>query len=288
MSVKMFGVKISKKSKSQIEDFLVDSLRGGTLIRISKINTEFLDRAVIDSGFRDVLNNCDLNIVDGRGVLWAARYLTLPTSDVKIVRFFNSIWQVLYSLPLIVLYPKYVTKPIPNTIPGIEALNLMLSVAENENAGVFIFGSSQNNLELAIHNLKKDFPRLEISGSLNGYDYQSDLRIDVVESINTSGAKLLIVALGSPKQEYWISENAKNLKNIRVAVGEGGTLDRIAKPIQKTPEFINKIGLEWLWRLMFNKSKTETRNRLQRFWRAVPGFIFQTVKWKVKHGQTKI
>lgn len=288
MSVSMFGVKISKKSKPQIRDFLIDALNGDRLVKISKINTEFLDRAVIDPRFRETLNSCDVNIVDGRGVLWAAKYLTIPVSENVIIRIIQSVWQVIYSLPLIVLRPKFVTNPIPNTIPGIEALNLMLSVAQSENAGVFIFGSSQENLDLAIQNIKKDFPGLKISDYVNGYDYQKDANIDVVKAINNTDAKMLIVALGSPKQEYWISENADKLKNIRIAVGEGGTLDRIAKPMQKTPEFINKVGLEWLWRLMFNKSKTETRNRMQRFWRAVPGFIFQTIRWKVKYGQTKI
>ena len=164
----------------------------------------------------------------------------------------------------------------------------MMETAVNTSSGVFLFGSSQETLDLASANLKKEFPSLIISGSLNGYDFQKDKTIDPVIEINKTNAKVLIVGLGSPKQQYWINDNIDRLKNIKIAVGEGGTLDRIANPGQKSPKFINKIGLEWLWRTLFNKSKTETRNRFKRFWNAVPQFIYQVVKWKVKNGQTKI
>jgi N-acetylglucosaminyldiphosphoundecaprenol N-acetyl-beta-D-mannosaminyltransferase len=109
-----------------------------------------------------------------------------------------------------------------------------------------------------------------------------------VTEINKTNAALLVVALGSPKQEIWINDNISKLKNIRVAVGEGGTLDRIANPSQRAPKLVNRIGIEWLWRIFFNKSKTGTSNRLKRAWNAVPVYIYKTVKWKIKYGQTKI
>jgi len=257
-------------------------------IKISKINTEFLQRARKDNHFKDVLNSSDLNIVDGRGVLWAARYLTLPVYNNKFIRPIQAVLQMIYTGASIVLRPQFINHPIPEAIPGVEAFRLMTKVALDNKVGVFIFGGSEMTLELATKNIKREFPDLKISGGLNGYDYQKDEKIDPISLINKTDAKVLIVALGSPKQEYWINDNMKKLKNIQIAVGEGGTLDRIANPGQKSPKFINKIGLEWLWRTLFNKSKTETRNRFQRFWNAVPSFIYQVVKWKVKNGQTKI
>lgn len=267
---------------------LDDCLNSKKNIKISKINTEFLQRALKDKNFREVLNSSDLNIVDGRGVLWAARCLTLPVVGNGFIRPIQAVLQMIYTGASIVFRPQFINHPIPEAIPGVEAFKLMMETAVNTSSGVFLFGSSQETLDLASANLKKEFPSLIISGSLNGYDYQKDSSIDVLGGINETDAKVLIVALGSPKQEYWINDNIKKLKNIQIAVGEGGTLDRIANPGQKSPKFINKIGLEWLWRTLFNKSKTETRNRFQRFWNAVPSFIYQVVKWKVKNGQTKI
>lgn len=264
---------------------LDDCLNSKKNIKISKINTEFLQRVLKDKNFREVLNSSDLNIVDGRGVLWVARYLTLPISRNKFIRPIQAVLQMIYTGASIVLCPRFINYPIPEAVPGVEAFKLMLQVASDNKVGVFLFGSSETTLELAIKNIKREFPALKISGSLNGYNYQKDNNIDAIGEINKTDARVLIVGLGSPKQEYWINDNMKKLKNIQIAVGEGGTLDRIANPGQKSPRFVNKIGLEWLWRTLFNKSKTETRNRFQRFWNAVPAFIYQVVKWKIKNGQ---
>lgn len=286
--MKIFNVRIDEYTKLQFVKSLKDCLRNDRLAKVSKINPEFIQRCRNDNKFKEVINSMDINIADGRGVLWAAKYLILPISNIKVIRYFQAIIQMVYSGLFIVFNPKYITNPIPTAIPGIEAFKAMMKVALDEKVGVFLFGSSEDILKTAIKNLNKEFPKLKIAGHLNGYDFQKDKDIDPVVEINKTDAKILIVALGSPKQEHWIDENISKLKNIKIAVGEGGTLDRIANPSQKAPNFINQIGLEWLWRLFMNKSKTETRNRFQRFWTAVPMFIVQVVKWKMKYGQTQI
>lgn len=286
--MKIFNIRIDKYNKSEFSDNLNSCLQNGDKTKVSKINTEFLQRGLTDADFLKVINQSDINIVDGRGVLWAARYLTLSISSNRLIRPVQAVIQMIYSGFFIIFNPKFITKPIPTAIPGVEAFKTVMKVAEDNKTGVFLFGGSEDVLKSAIVNLNKEFSGLEISGYLNGYDFQKDKSINPVAEINKTKAKVLIVALGSPKQEYWINDNIDKLKNIKIAVGEGGTLDRIANPSQKSPNFINKIGLEWLWRLFMNKSKTETRNRFQRFWLAVPMFIVQVVKWKIKYGQTKI
>lgn len=286
--MKIFETRIDKYTKDHLTDLLSSFLVGREKKRISKINTEFLLRAKNDKDYCELINSSDLNIVDGRGVLWAARYLTLPVSKNMFIRLIQAIWQMVYSGAAIIFNPKFIAYPIPEAFPGIEAFRLMMRAAADQKAGVFIFGCRQDTLNLALKNIKKEFPSLEISGAINGYDFEKDKSIDVVSEINKTEAKILIVALGSPYQEQWIRDNMKDLNNIRIAVGEGGTLDRIARPSQKAPTFINRVGLEWLWRLLFNKSLTGTRGRFRRFWNAVPVFIFSVVKWKVKYGQTKI
>lgn len=286
--MEIFKVKIDGISKSVLGQYISSALNGDRQIQISKTNAEFLYRSLSDDSLVDVLNASDLNIVDGRGVLWAARYLTLPISNVLPVRVIQVIWQLIYSTAAIVLKPGFIKEPISDAIPGVEAFQLMIEASIKANAGVFIFGASESNLELALKNVRLDYPDLKISGYLNGFDFQKDHSIDPVEEINKTDAKLLIVALGSPRQEYWIRDNIHKLKKVRIAVGEGGTLDRIAHPGQLAPRFINRIGLEWLWRLLFNKRQANSRGRFKRFWNAVPLFILSVVKWKMKHGQAKI
>ena len=97
---------------------------------------------------------------------------------------------------------------------------------------------------------------------------------------------MLVVALGSPKQEFWIRDNSPRLKSVRVAVGEGGSLDFIAGEFHRAPEWMQRIGLEWSWRLFMNKSRSKTGSRPRRVWNAVPVFISHVVAWKLHHGVT--
>jgi N-acetylglucosaminyldiphosphoundecaprenol N-acetyl-beta-D-mannosaminyltransferase len=286
--MKILGIEIANISGDSFAEYIKDAVKKDKKYKISKVNTEFLQRALSDRDFSKVLNSSDLNIVDGRGVMWAARYLTIPIAKNKILGPIQAFGQVVYSGLSIVFNPGFIKYPISEAIPGVEAFNIVMSVAEQNQAGVFIFGASENIINLAVNNIKKDFPDLRISGFMNGYDFQIDNKTDPVTEINKTDAKILIVALGSPKQEMWINVNIGKLKHVNIAIGEGGTLDRIANPSQKSPKLINRIGLEWLWRTIFNKSKTETRNRLQKLWNAVPLFIFNVVKWKIRNGQIKI
>lgn len=253
--MKILGVRVDGYSKNELTNRLIELFDSDEKTKISKINTEFIHKALKDKGFAKILNYSDMNIVDGRGVLWSARYLTLPISNNYFYRRIQATWQMVTSGARIVFSPRYITYPIKESIPGVEAFKTMLRASIDARAGVFLFGSSQKTLDLAEVNILKEFPKVKIAGKLNGYDFQKDTSIDPVAEINKTDAKLLIVALGCPKQEMWINDNIDKLTNIRVAVGEGGTLDRIAYPFQESPVFMNNIGLEWFWRLIFNPSK---------------------------------
>lgn len=286
--IKLFDIAVAAETYDELRVSLESLLMGSSKNRVYKVNTEFLARAIRDKKFNDVLKGAQLVIPDGRGVLWAAKYLTLPMTKNKFFGPIQAFWQMIYSGAAIVFYPKFICSPIPEAIPGVEALLLMLKVAEKENSGVFFFGADQGDLDAAIENIKKEFPELKISGSLNGYDWQEKKSIDPVEIINRTDAKLLVVALGSPLQEYWIDENIEKLNNVRLAVGEGGSLAFLAGSLKRAPKWINRIGLEWLWRLFMNRSLThQTGNRLKRVWNAVPVFIYQTVKYKIEKGQNE-
>lgn len=256
---------------------------------VAKINTEFIHRSLNSAEFSNVLGKFDMRIPDGRGVLWAARYMTIPIASNKSVRVSQALWQMIYSGAAIVFNPKFINYPIPENIPGVDALKLMLKAAEETESGVFFFGATQSDLDGATKNIRQEMPNLKIAGSLNGYDFQKDSMMDPVSIINETGAKLLVVALGSPLQEYWIRDNLGKLPNVRVAVGEGGSLAFLAGTLKRAPKWAQRAGLEWLWRLFMNKSLThQTGSRFRRVWNAVPVFIYEVVKWKIKYGATEI
>ena len=235
ISTKIFDINIVSNTKSDVRKWLALSLKNTNKAIIAKANSEFLLRAKASEEFRKYLQATDLIVPDGVGLLWAGKYLTIPVSSNLLLRTVQAVAQMIYSGTAIIFHRKYINYPIPETFPGIEAFRLMLQVAEEERAGVFIFGASKDALDVSVAQIREEFPKLNISGTLNGYDYQADKRIDPVEIINNSDAKVLFVCFGSPKQEYWIRDNIKKLKNIQIAVGEGGTLDRIASPKEAAP-----------------------------------------------------
>jgi len=288
--VEIFNVKIAAIDSSEFKSIVKGFLSGKGSKKIAKVNTEFLLRAKENTEFQSTLESFDINIADGKGVLWAAKYLSLPLrakkfqiSNFKFLIALEAICQMIYSGASLVFYPRYCKYPIPENIPGMDAMFSMLGAAEETGSSVYFLGAEEDANSRAVEEIQKKHPKLKVAGRRGGFWKKDN---EIIEEINKSGAELLIVALGSPKQEYWIRDNISKLPAVKVAVGEGGTLDRVANPKEKAPGFMQKIGLEWLWRLFASKNRTGSGGRAKRVWRAVPVFIWEVVKWKVRSGDS--
>lgn len=283
MKVKILDVEIDALKKTELGEVLVDSFKANKQTRIAKVNTEFILRAYKNKEFAKTLDDFEIKIADGSGVLWAAKYLSLPLVKEPFVKELQAVYQFLVTSLSLVFHPEYCSEPIPERFPGVEALKMMLSIAEEEGVPVYFFGSEEKILAKALPTLLIEYPKLKIAGSHPGYGYQDKV---VKKDINEKKPGLLVVALGSPKQEYWIRDNIEKLTTAKIAVGEGGSLDFLAGEQKRAPEMMRKAGLEWLWRLFSNKDKTGS-SRVRRVWNAVPVFMWEVLKWKVKYGETK-
>jgi N-acetylglucosaminyldiphosphoundecaprenol N-acetyl-beta-D-mannosaminyltransferase len=130
---------------------------------------------------------------------------------------------------------------------------------------IFFFGASIGIADQALKNLAIQFPHIGFVGSEHGYDIS---HTQLIDKINDSGAQILYVALGVPKQEKWIAKNLPLLPNIKIAMGVGGSFDCWADPKRRTPEWIQKIGMEWFHRIM-----REPFLRVPRFMRTLRNFL---------------
>lgn len=283
--MKIFDVETYNRSSEDLEKTIKGYVNDSSSKFIAKANSEFFLRAYKNPEFKKVLQDADLVIPDGIGVLWAARFLTLKTSSAPILRELQILWQAKYSLLSLIFNPKFCRYPIPERIPGVEALYLMLRAASDTNSSVFFLGAEEEVNKKAVEKIKKKFPKLIVAGAKGGY-WKDDSA--VIDEINKSGAKLLIVALGSPKQEYWIRDNVDKLKTVKVAVGEGGSLDFVAGSFRRAPKGMQNMGLEWFWRLLMNKSKSSTGSRLKRIWEAVPVFILAVISDKINRSNEAV
>jgi N-acetylglucosaminyldiphosphoundecaprenol N-acetyl-beta-D-mannosaminyltransferase len=278
--VSIFGVKISPLSFGDISIRVVEDLKGTAPVTISKAPSEFLLRAEKNPEFKVYLNQSDFVISDGIGVLWAAKYLSLPMTKVPVLRNIQAVWQMIYSGAALVFNHNYAKDVLPERLSGTEVFYTMLEACQEAGKSVYFFGARPEVLKKSVKNIQSKYPKLKIAGFRDGY---SDKGQRVIDDINKTKPELLIVALGSPEQEFWVRDNLAKLPSVRVAVGEGGSLDYVAGVNVRAPKLIQKIGLEWLWRGLFAKNLTNTEgHRLKRVWNAVPVFIWHVVKYKLK------
>lgn len=158
---------------------------------------------------------------------------------------------------------------ITSRVTGVDMMGKLLDFAALEAHPVYFYGAKEEVVTKAISEIQKDRPKLKVAGYTNGYEKDEAA---LVQRIHESGAKMLFVALGSPKQELWIKRNLANLPNVLVFQGVGGSFDVFSGMVKRAPAFFRKFGLEWLYRLASNPSRIKRQMNLPIFlWRVLIG-----------------
>ncbi len=208
------------------------------LHQIATVNPEFVMAAQSDPDFRRVLHAADLCIPDGVGLLFAARRQG---------------------------------RSLPERVPGSELVYHLAEQAAQHGWPLFLLGAGAGVAAEAARLLVERYPGLVIAGTFAGSPAAEE-NDDIVRRINDSGAALLFVAYGAPKQDKWIARNRANLPAVRVAVGVGGSLDFVTGRSVRAPAWMQRLGLEWLHRLIREPWRWRRMLALPRFaWRVVVG-----------------
>jgi exopolysaccharide biosynthesis WecB/TagA/CpsF family protein len=142
---------------------------------------------------------------------------------------------------------------------------------------IFLFGSLPGVAEKAARNAKAHVPGLEIAGTRHGF-FAPDEEADIIDAINASGADVVLVALGVPRQDVWIARNRHRL-NARVVFGVGAQFDFWAGRVSRAPMLLRKLGMEWVWRLAI-----EPRRMFTRYILGNPAFVMRSVKTRLSEG----
>lgn len=149
-------------------------------------------------------------------------------------------------------------------VPGADLMQRICGESVARGYRIFVYGGAEEVNEGAVHELERRYPGIHIVGRANGYLSDEEMPA-LVERINASGAEVLFVALGSPRQERWLSKYGGQLANVRVCQGIGGTLDTIVGRVKRAPDAFQKLGLEWLYRLLKQPSRAGRQLRLIHF-----------------------
>lgn len=237
-TVEILGVKVDKVTFDEALQRLEGLVETDGVSAVFTPNPEIIMCAQEDEELKEILNSADLCTADGIGVVYGSRILG------------NS---------------------VPERVAGFDLTCALLEKMAETKAGVFLFGSKPQIAELAKENLEKKYPGIVISGTRNGY-FKAEEEADIVSEINESGAKLLLVCLGAPKQEKWIARHRDEL-DVNLCMGVGGTLDVLSGTTKRAPEIFIKLNLEWAYRILGNPS------RWGRF-AALPKFVVEVFKSK--------
>lgn len=176
----------------------------------------------------------------------------------------------------VVLASKYLKKPLPERVAGIDLMLDLVQLASREHYKVFLLGAKQEIVEKTKAVLLENNPGLEIVGIRNGYFKEENWR-EVAEEIRKSGAQLVFVGITSPLKEY-IVENFQKEQHLNcVFMGVGGSFDVISGSIPRAPIWMQKCNLEWLFRVM-----QEPKRLFKRYFVGNWKFIMAVVKEKRK------
>lgn len=138
-------------------------------------------------------------------------------------------------------------QPLRDNVNGTDLFPLLCQRAAQRGWGLFLLGAQPGVADEAARRITPLYPGLRVAGVRHGYFDEGDADA-LLRAINTSGADVLLVALGVPGQEQWIAAHRDRLK-VPVAMGVGGLFDYYSGRIPRAPSLLRKASLEWAWRL---------------------------------------
>lgn len=210
---KILGIDCLACTYSELKSHVDDDIKNNRKSLVIAINPEKIMKARKDEKLKSILNNATYQIPDGIGVIIASK---IKRGSIK------------------------------NRITGIDSMEMLLSLAQEKKYKVFMYGAKKQVISVAKQKIKEKYKGINIVGIIDGYEKDND---KIIEKIKKSKADILFVALGSPKQEEWIYANMSKV-DVKIFQGVGGSFDVLSGNIKRAPIWMQKAGLEWLYRLI--------------------------------------
>ena len=221
VSVYVLGVRVDRISQQEaldrVEQMIAQRRASSNTLpcqQIVTVNPEFVMTAQQHKDFRRAINSASLVLPDGMGVVWATRYLGWPA---------------------------------PERVTGTDTLPVLAQRCAASGYRLYLLGAAAGIAEAAGARLQELAPGLEIAGTYAGSPAPEE-EDEIIERIRTAQADVLCVAYGAPAQEVWIWRNLSRLP-VAVAMGVGGAYDFLAGRQRRAPLIMQRVGLEWLYRL---------------------------------------
>ena len=217
-TVGILGTPIDILNTHAVLERLEQFIREQRFHQVATANTDFLINALSDPELSHILRVTDLVIPDGMPVIWASRLIKSPLQE---------------------------------RVTGADIVPELASLASRKGSKIFMLGARPEIAQKAKERLEAKYPGVQIVGCLSppncpliAMDNES-----ILEEITAAKPDILLVAFGNPKQEKWIHMHREQLKDVSVCIGVGGTFDFLAGEVTRAPVWMQKSGLEWIFRL---------------------------------------
>jgi len=211
----VLGISFDNISIGETAEKVDEFARSGIPHLVVTPNPEIIMACRRDETLREIINGASLRLPDGVGVIWASKVLK---------------------------------SPIKERVTGIDLAVKIASLAEQKGYKIFLLGSKPGVAEGAAEYLSRNFSKLKIAGTYHGYFSENEEQ-KILENIRSLKPDIVFVGLGSPKQEKWASANLQNF-GASVCLTIGGSMDVLAGRVKRAPKWMQRIGLEWFYRLL--------------------------------------
>lgn len=232
-TAKLLGFEIDTFTLLDAVDYALELIKNQKGGQVVTINPEMIEFGLKNSEFAQILHNADLVVSDGVGVK-----IGLKIKGTNVQR-----------------------------VAGIEFSHKLIEQCAQNNFPIALIGAKPHIIEKASTNLKSEIENLNICYIQDGYFKDTE---QVLSELAKSSPKLVLVALGSPKQEEFIVQ-ARKLLPQAVMIGVGGSFDVWSGEVERAPEIYQKMGLEWLYRTV------KEPQRFKRIFPNLPRFLFRVI-----------
>lgn len=240
MRSRILGQPIDIISMDEASELAKNAFLNSCQLKILTLNPEMVINASKNLEFQSALNNSHLIVPDGTGIVWALKLNGNPSAE---------------------------------RVPGIELAERILETANNLSKKIAIFGSEKEVLEKTVNKFMNIYPKINIVKAVDGYQGEEKFE-EIATTISQTKPDLILVALGTPKQEIWINKYSEMFPK-SIMIGIGGSLDVWSGKKRRAPEWVRNMSLEWLFRAI-NKPQ-----RILRILRSLPCFVFAVIKNKI-------
>ena len=213
--IKILGVPVNPLTMRQSVELLEQRMLAQEHTFVVTANAEIIMMCQEDAGYNKIVSQeAELVLPDGAGAVWAGRYLG---------------------------------HEVPERVAGFDLFNNLLALAAKKGYTAFFFGGSPGIAEAAKAKAESLYPGVKVAGCRNGYFTEAE-EPEIIKAINASGADMLFVALGAPKQEKWLLQYRRQLRP-HILMGIGGSFDVLAGKMERAPKWMQDASLEWAFRL---------------------------------------